>query len=201
MAHPLDKYRHLIPDESAPREYWKRLAINEFTSALGRLLGELGMDQAQLARALRVRGSTVNRVLRGHQNLTIDTMSKYADVLGAAVHVVLLKKGSRWRVIDEGQGIANKVWSLGRRSALSGFNSAGRMADNLTFLTGVKSQWKYISPPGYFSGGLAIEGPPVMTIWRLNVATEAIPAGLLTGNVINQETPSAKIGGRDAYTN
>lgn len=117
MAHPLDKYRHLVPDSSAPREYWKQLAINEFTNGLERLLDKLDMNQADLARALRLQGPTVNRALRGHQNLSIDTMSKYADFFGAAVHIVLLPKGARWRIIEGDQGVANKLWRLGSELA------------------------------------------------------------------------------------
>lgn len=95
---PLAPYRRFKPTADEPLSFWVTLAVTEFTGAIGRQMLAEKCSQAELAKRLGIKPSVVSRTLKGRQNLTIESMSKYADAIGAAVHVVVVPKGKDWKL-------------------------------------------------------------------------------------------------------
>src|SRR5436853_6437606 len=74
--------------------YWKHFTILQFTTAMARLMNKPPRRASgkKLAGLLGVKPSSVSRALSGGENLTIETMTKMAGVLGAAVYIHVAKK-------------------------------------------------------------------------------------------------------------
>jgi len=70
-------------------EYWEEGAILDFTEALYIAMEEQGVTRAELARRLGTSQAYITRVLGGHANFTLKTMSKLALALGLRLEVGL----------------------------------------------------------------------------------------------------------------
>ena len=77
--------------------YWSEPAFLSFTEDLLRLMGDQ-VSQAELARRVGVSRGYISRVLRGLENLTLETMTKLALGVGASVriHVAPTDRVTRW---------------------------------------------------------------------------------------------------------
>jgi len=70
-------------------EFWEEGAILDFTEALCAAMEEKGVTRSELARRLGTSQAYITRVLSGHANLTLKTMSKLAFALGLQLDVAL----------------------------------------------------------------------------------------------------------------
>ena len=81
----LDKYRRFLSKARRSPVYWSRLAVRDFTEELLVKLGE--RPRAALAEAAGVSPAYITKVLRGDENLTVQTMVKLALALDAKVRI------------------------------------------------------------------------------------------------------------------
>jgi len=98
MSEPLEKYRRFIREAEASVDYWADIPITEFGEDVCRLMDEQGISRAELARRLGTSRAYVTKLLGGNANFTLQTMTKVAMALGAAVHVHVALKDRivRW---------------------------------------------------------------------------------------------------------
>ena len=82
-------FRQLFDEARRMREYWEEGAILDFTEALYVAMEEQGVTRTELARRLGTSQAYVTRVLSGHANFTLKTMSKLALALGLQLEVGL----------------------------------------------------------------------------------------------------------------
>jgi transcriptional regulator with XRE-family HTH domain len=69
-------------------DYWKDIAITDFTRELHARMGELGITQGELARRMGTSRPYITKLLAG-SNFTLETMVKLAMALDAVVRVRL----------------------------------------------------------------------------------------------------------------
>jgi antitoxin component HigA of HigAB toxin-antitoxin module len=95
----LERFDQMVEEARETSEYWVESAIIEFTMDVGRLMDEQGVSRAELARRLGTSRAYVTKLLGGNANFTLETMSKVATALGAAVHVHVAPRDAevRWK--------------------------------------------------------------------------------------------------------
>jgi plasmid maintenance system antidote protein VapI len=86
-------YRDFVKSVRSGTEYWKSYTILQFTLALGRVMRAEKLSGKKLAQNLGVSPAFVSKVLSGGENLTVETMVKFAEALDSSVHVHVAKKG------------------------------------------------------------------------------------------------------------
>lgn len=93
---PLNKYRRFVSRARRSPAYWARVALRDFTEELVHRLGD--RPRAALAEGARVSPAYITKVLRGDENLTIETMAKLALAVGGKVriHIADLDAETRW---------------------------------------------------------------------------------------------------------
>lgn len=99
VAEEAKPFRELLDQLRLQPGYWKHFTILQFTTAMARLMNKPPrVSGRKLAGLLGVKPSGISRALSGGENLTIDTMTKMAGALDAAVHIHVAKKGVivRW---------------------------------------------------------------------------------------------------------
>jgi len=82
-------FTQLFAEARRMPEYWEEGAILDFTEALYIAMEEQGVTRAELARRLGTSQAYITRVLGGHANFTLKTMSKLALALGLQLEVGL----------------------------------------------------------------------------------------------------------------
>lgn len=92
-------FKEHFDDARRHPEYWRELAILEFTDELVRVMDESGVSRAELARRLQTSPAYVTKALRGDANLTISSMAKLARALDLELRVHLAPAGAltTWR--------------------------------------------------------------------------------------------------------
>lgn len=70
-------------------EYWAERVKAEFAASLEHKLRQARMSKRDLALRLGTSLSQINRVLQGKENLTIETLAKVAEAVGASLQVQL----------------------------------------------------------------------------------------------------------------
>ncbi|HSK79778.1 MAG TPA: helix-turn-helix transcriptional regulator [Thermoanaerobaculia bacterium] len=93
------EYQEFIESIRSGLGYWKSYSLLQFTSSLARLMKLDNLHGKGLASRLGVSTAQVSKVLSGQENVTIETMAKFADALDAVVHIHVAKKGVQvqWR--------------------------------------------------------------------------------------------------------
>jgi plasmid maintenance system antidote protein VapI len=83
-------------------DYWVDGPIVEFTEDVCMLMEKQGVSRAELARRLGTSRAYVTKLLGGNANFTLETMTKVAMALGAAVHVHVAPQGAlvRWKDVS-----------------------------------------------------------------------------------------------------
>ena len=82
-------FKQLFAEAQRMPEYWEEGAILDFTEALYIAMEEQGVTRAELARRLGTSQTYITRVLGGHANFTLKSMSKLALALGLQLEVGL----------------------------------------------------------------------------------------------------------------
>lgn len=91
----LQEYGEFIRSVRSSLGYWKSYSLLQFTSSLTRIMKIDKVSGRKLASQLGISTTQVSKVLRGNENITIETMAKFAKALDAVVYVHVAKKGVR----------------------------------------------------------------------------------------------------------
>ncbi|HVT17475.1 MAG TPA: helix-turn-helix transcriptional regulator [Thermoanaerobaculia bacterium] len=93
---------------------WPSLALLEFTVGLARMMRarEKPMNQAQLARALKVSAPYISSVMAGNENLTVEQLSRLAAAVDCTIHIAVVKKDLRVRWVEDSLTAAERVASF-----------------------------------------------------------------------------------------
>lgn len=73
------EWREIIKDRRDNKEWLKR--SSQIAFAILRKLKESGMTQKKLAEEMGLSSQYVSRIVKGHENLTLDTISKIESIL------------------------------------------------------------------------------------------------------------------------
>jgi len=89
-----DSFERLFADAEATLEYWVEGAIIDFTEEMLRFMEENKINRSALAKLLDVKPSYVTKILKGDDELTVQTIAKIASVLGGEVTFHFKSKNS-----------------------------------------------------------------------------------------------------------
>lgn len=84
-------------------EFWLEQASINLTDELERVMHEQGVSQSELARRLGNSRAYVNRVIHGHENLTVATLVKFGRALGKRINFYFSDRNARITVKEEAQ--------------------------------------------------------------------------------------------------
>jgi transcriptional regulator with XRE-family HTH domain len=87
------EYKKFIASIRSGLGYWKSYSLLQFTSSLVRLMKFENVQGKDLATRLGISAAQVSKVLSGQENVTVETMAKFADALNAVVHIHVAKRG------------------------------------------------------------------------------------------------------------
>ena len=93
MVSKANEYRDFISSLRSGLGYWKSYSLAQFTLSMTRLMRSEKISGKKLAALLRMSPTQVSKVLRGSENVTIETMAKFADALDAVVYIHVAKRG------------------------------------------------------------------------------------------------------------
>jgi transcriptional regulator with XRE-family HTH domain len=91
----IDEYREFLRSVRSSLGYWKSYSLLQFTSSITSIMKLDGVSGRALASRLGVSAAQVSKVLRGNENVTIETMARFAHALDAVVYVHVAKRGVR----------------------------------------------------------------------------------------------------------
>ena len=100
-------FKHLFDEARRDPDFYKELAILEFTEELYRIMQEKEVSHTELGRRISSSQAYVSRVLNGGANFTLATMTKLGAALGMELRMHLAPAGSVtvWRdVVTEDHG-------------------------------------------------------------------------------------------------
>lgn len=89
----LDKYRQELKKLENSDSYWTHSVIDQFVSELERSMNVREINKAQFARRAGVSASYITKVMNGNANLSMESMTKLARVVGGTVHVHIAPQG------------------------------------------------------------------------------------------------------------
>lgn len=134
----LSEYREFLQSVRSSVGYLKSYSLLQFTLSLTRLMKVEDVSGRKLAERLVVSAQQVSKVLRGNENVTIETMAKYADALGAVVHIHVAKRGVRvqWREVPSAgterakmTGVESAVLDIGSNNPSVQIKSSGSLSE------------------------------------------------------------------------
>lgn len=96
----LQRYRELSKQIETDPEYWKDIAVSDFAREITQLMRKLDVNNAELARRMKVERQYVTKLLSG-TNATLGSMVKVAMALDAVVRVHLETREDRERTVEE----------------------------------------------------------------------------------------------------
>jgi len=105
--------------ESTPAYQAEKLAV-DFLAELNAFMQATEMTNAELARRVRVSPAYITKLFRGSSNLSIETLTKFADAIGCKVHLHLAKQSADVRWFD--------VFQQPHRAARSPVSSTAHLA-------------------------------------------------------------------------
>lgn len=83
----IKKWKALKEKIRSSEGYWVERAKNDFTAALHELMKRKKISKAGLARKLDISAPYVTRVMSGDENLTIESMVKFARAVDGQLHL------------------------------------------------------------------------------------------------------------------
>lgn len=96
----MNKYARLFERALQSIDYWTQVSVREFIGDLASRMEQLGLKRADVAVAINASPSYVTKALRGNVNFTLETMNKFAMVVGGRVKV---------SIVDQAKPIADAV--------------------------------------------------------------------------------------------
>ena len=67
---------------------------------LAELREQMGLSQSELARKMGISQQLISRIESGSDNLTIETLIRFFDILGVRLKIDVLKRGSRQEILE-----------------------------------------------------------------------------------------------------
>lgn len=107
---PIKSYKELVKAARDRDTYWVEVAKHDFAFSIYRQLKRHGLTNAALAEKLGVSPPYVSKVLRGDENLTIESMVKIVRAANGKLHL---------EVADESDGLHWFNVVSGRKNELS----------------------------------------------------------------------------------
>ena len=109
MNRQTDWYRDLEQDD----EYWAESTKIDFAVALEHLMRRIGINKTELSRKLKTSPAYITKVLRGDNNLTIESMTKLARAMGGRLRIEIVNEKEnvqRWpiTIFEQKQNAANQ---------------------------------------------------------------------------------------------
>jgi transcriptional regulator with XRE-family HTH domain len=89
----IDEYRELVKSVRSSIGYWKSYSLLQFTVSLTRIMRMDKVSGRNLASRLGLSAAQVSKVLSGNENITVETMARFADALDSVVHIHVAKRG------------------------------------------------------------------------------------------------------------
>lgn len=107
---PIKSYKELVKAARDRDTYWVEVAKHDFAFSIYRQLKRHGLTNAAVAQRLGVSPPYVSKVLRGVENLTIESMVKFVRATNGKLHL---------EVADESDGLHWFNVISGRKNELS----------------------------------------------------------------------------------
>lgn len=106
----LERYDRMFKEARQTVDYWVSVPIDDFTEDICRLMDEQGVSRAELARRLGTSRAYITKLLGGNANFTLETMTKVAMALGAAIHVHVAPQDAsvRWKDVPASEVAARR---------------------------------------------------------------------------------------------
>lgn len=113
-------FKELFDEARSDPDFYKELAILEFTEELCRIMEERGVGHTELGRRIDSSQAYISRVLNGGANFTLASMTKLGAALGMELRMHLAPKNSVtvWRDLFVEQPSAREVGSTVFTAAL-----------------------------------------------------------------------------------
>lgn len=99
------EYRDFLKAARSRLGYWKSYSLLQFTVSLTRILRSDRVSGKKLAKRLGLSAQQVSKVLSGNENITVETMAKFAAAVDAVVHIHVAKKGVPVQWIELGDEV------------------------------------------------------------------------------------------------
>lgn len=101
----IKSYRALVDAAKATDKYWIENAKHDLAFGLHRQIRRGGMSNAELATKLGVKPPYISKVMRGDENLTIESMVKLVRAAGGRLHIQVADQadGVRWFSVIPGK--------------------------------------------------------------------------------------------------
>ena len=147
------EYKKFIESIRSGLGYWKSYSLLQFTSSLVRLMKVDKVQGKDLASRLGVSPAQVSKVLSGQENVTIETMAKFADALDAVVHLHVAKKGVQvqWRELPPGRHperiVVRESQQVEGRSLVVDFASSPAYAKRTRARAQREASFTMVTPP------------------------------------------------------
>lgn len=102
----IKSYRALVDAAKETDKYWIENAKHDLAFGLHRQIRRSGMSNAELATKLDVKPPYISKVMRGDENLTIESMVKLVRAAGGRLHIQVADQadGIRWFSVISGKG-------------------------------------------------------------------------------------------------
>ena len=110
LEEKIERWNRMFEEARQTVDYWVEGPIVEFTEDVCRLMNEQGVSRAELARRLGTSRAYITKLLGGDANFTLETMTKVAMALGAAVHVHIAPQDAvvRWKDVSAAERAARR---------------------------------------------------------------------------------------------
>lgn len=102
---PIKSYRALVKAAKDTDTYWVEGAKHDFVFSIYRQLKRHGITNAALAKKLNVTPPYISKMLKGDENLTLESMVKIARAANGRLHLEVADQsdGLRWFNVIPGQ--------------------------------------------------------------------------------------------------
>ena len=102
LEEKLERWDRMFKEARQTVDYWVEGPIVQFTEDVCVLMDKQGVSRAELARRLGTSRAYITKLLGGDANFTLETMTKVAMALGAAVHVHVAPQDAvvRWKDVS-----------------------------------------------------------------------------------------------------
>jgi len=100
----IKSYRALVNAAKETDKYWIENAKHDLAFGLHRQIRRSGMSNTELAAKLNVKPPYISKVMRGDENLTIESMVKLVRAAGGRLHLQVADQadGIRWFSVISG---------------------------------------------------------------------------------------------------
>ena len=117
LEEKLERWDRMFKEARQTVDYWVAVPIDEFTEDVCMLMDKQGISRAELARRMGTSRAYITKLLDGNANFTLETMTKVAMALGAAVHVHLAPQDAavRWKEVRASEMAQKAVTRRPRR--------------------------------------------------------------------------------------